>query len=50
MLQIRLKQIMELAIAIEHLRHSVDNLILPILLRFLIILKDKVLLNGPMEL
>jgi hypothetical protein len=37
---------MELAIAWMHLRLSVDNLILPILLGFLIILKDKVLRNG----
>jgi hypothetical protein len=43
-----LKQIMELAIAVEHLRLSVDNLISPILLVFLIILMDKALCGmGP---
>jgi hypothetical protein len=41
--QIRLKQVMDLAIAVEHLRFFVDNLILPILLGSLIIPKDKVL-------
>jgi hypothetical protein len=36
---------MELAIAVKHLRLSVDNLILLILLGFFIILKDKILRN-----
>ena len=43
--QIRLKQIVELAITVKHLRWFVDNLILPMLLGFFIILKDKVLWN-----
>jgi hypothetical protein len=43
--QIRLKQIMELAITVEYLRCFVNNLTLHILLGFLIILKDKVLRN-----
>ena len=49
MLPVRLKQIMELGIAVEHLKLSVNNLTLPILLEFIIILKDKALWNGPME-
>lgn len=40
----------ELATAAMHLRLFVDNLTLPILLGFLIILKDKVLWSGPTEL
>lgn len=40
--RVRLKQIMELSIAVKHLRYFVNNLILPILLGFFIILKDKV--------
>ena len=48
--QIRLKQIMELAITVKHMRCFVDNLILPILLGFLIILKDKLLWNRFVEL
>jgi hypothetical protein len=46
----QLKQIMELAIAVKHLRISANNLILPILLGLLKILKDKVLCNRLMEL
>jgi hypothetical protein len=34
---------MELAIKLKHLRYFIDNLILPILLGFFIISKDKVL-------
>lgn len=40
---------MELAIVVKHLRHFVDDLILPILLELFIILKDKVVWNKPME-
>ena len=47
--QIRLKQIMKLAIADKHLRCLVDNLTLPMLLGFLIIsrtsIEKQVLLN-----
>lgn len=39
--QSRLKYIMELAISVKHLRLPADSLISPILLGFLIILKDK---------
>ena len=41
--QIRLKQIVELAITVKHLRCFVNNLMLHMLLRYFIILKDKVL-------
>jgi hypothetical protein len=43
--QIKLKQIMELAITVKHLRCFVKNLMLPVLLGFFVILKDKVLWN-----
>jgi hypothetical protein len=43
--QIRLKLIMKLAITVKHLRCFVNNLRLPMLLGFFIILKDKVLVN-----
>jgi hypothetical protein len=43
--QIRLKQILELAITVMHLRCFINNLMLPMLLGFFIILKDKVLWN-----
>ena len=45
MFQIRLKQILELAITVEYLRCFVNNLMLPMLLSLFIILKDKVLWN-----
>ena len=48
--QIRLKQIMELAIAVKHLKCFVVNLVLPILLVLVIILKEKALWNRSMEL
>ena len=48
--QIRLKQIMELATAVKHLKCFVVNLVLPILLVLVIILKEKALWNRSMEL
>jgi hypothetical protein len=46
----QLKQIMEWAITVKHLRCFVDSVIVPILLGFLILLKDKELWNRTMEL
>ena len=43
--QIRLKLIMKLAITVKHVRCFVKNLMLPIILGFLIILKDNILWN-----
>jgi hypothetical protein len=48
--KIRLQQILELAITVKYLRCFVNNLMLPMLLRLFIILKDKELLNVLIEL
>lgn len=46
MFQIRLKQILKLASTVKHLKCFINNLILPMLLRFFfLILKEKVLWN-----